>query len=121
MRIFVSHSHDDRALAESWKILLGHLHPGIDVWYSSDPDPWGGVGPGRWRERIGRELAKADMIFAVLTPESAQKPWIFWECAWAMGRSERKHVIPILYGMHPEGLPGPLQDRQSYRGDERES
>jgi hypothetical protein len=119
MKVFISHSHDEQLLAEAWKDLFGSLAPGIEVWYSSDRDPSGGVGTGRWREKIGQELERANVVLAIFTPESANRPWIFFECAFAMGLSEEKAVIPIIYYMLKDALPSPLQDQQTFQGDDR--
>ena len=121
MKVFISHAHEERRLAEAWKTLLMQITGfTIDVWYSSDRDPSGGIGYGRWRERIGHRLEEAEAILAIFTPESASRPWIFFETAFAMGLSTKKLVIPIVYYMSKEYLPSPLQDQQSYRGDEQD-
>jgi len=120
MNIFISHSHYDKQIADAWKALFRQFSSEIEVWYSSDVDPSGGIGIGRWREIIGQEIEKADLIFSIFTPESSNRPWIIFESAYAMGLSNTKVVIPIFYYMKPHSLPSPLQELQSYNGEDRE-
>ena len=120
MRVFISHSHEEQKLAEAWSSLFKGIAYGlIDTWYSSDQAPAGGMGPGRWREKIGRELEGAEVVLAIFTPESVNRPWIFFESAFALGLAPSKVVIPIVYYMDMAALPSPLQDLQSYYGDDR--
>jgi hypothetical protein len=56
MSIFISHAHDNRELAGSWSELLTGMLTGIEVFHSSDPNPRGGVGGGRWRDKHGQHL-----------------------------------------------------------------
>ena len=74
MSIFISHAHDDRDLAGSWSELLTGMLTGIEVFHSSDPDPQGGVGAGRWREAVLRQLQKAECVLVLLTPQSVDSP-----------------------------------------------
>ncbi len=121
MKIFISHMYEERRLARAWKSLFELIAPGIDVWFSSDPTPTGGLGPGRWREKIGKQLEAADVLLALFTPESINRPWLFFESAFALGLGGDRLVIPITNFMSVERLPTPLQDQQIYLGDSRNS
>jgi hypothetical protein len=121
MKVFMSHAHDEKQLAEALKTLFGFLAPTMEVWYSSDRDPSGGVGTGRWREKIGQQLKGADIVLAIFTPESANRPWIFFESGFASALDDEKKVIPIVYYMNKGALPAPLQEHQGYRGDDQDS
>ncbi|MEJ2249357.1 MAG: toll/interleukin-1 receptor domain-containing protein [Candidatus Lokiarchaeota archaeon] len=120
MKIFISHAYDEKEIAHAWKTLFEQLEPSLNVWYSSDITPGEGIGIGRWREKISKELKEADIILSILTPESSNRPWIVFESAYAMGLSDKNLVIPIIYYMTPQSLPSPLQELQSYNGDDRE-
>lgn len=126
-RIFVSHSHDEKRLAAAWRKLLERISDKrLEVWYSSDRALDGGIGPGeRWRKKVIRELERREVVLALFTPESQEKPWIFFECAFAEGRrddadSTVQEVIPVVYYMDLERLPSPLQDLSAIRGDDVE-
>ncbi|MFG1691726.1 toll/interleukin-1 receptor domain-containing protein [Gemmatimonadota bacterium] len=73
---------------------------------------------GRWREKVETELEEADVIVAILTPESARRPWIGFETAYALGMREEKDVVPIVYFTDLEILPSPLRNLNCYRGDD---
>jgi hypothetical protein len=120
MKVFCSHSHDERRLAKAWKLLFERIAYGIiESWFSSDLESGGGIGPGRWRKKICRELKEAGAVLAIFTPESISRPWIFFESAYAMGLDEHKMIIPVVYYMRKNALPSPLRDQQSYQGDDR--
>ena len=116
MKIFISHTHDEQLLAKAWKTLFEDLGTSIEAWYSSDPS--GGIGSGRWRDKVVKELQEADIVFGLFTPESKTRPWIYFECAFAMGMDEGKEIIPIIYYMSNDALPSPLQNLQIFQGEE---
>ena len=58
MNIFISHAHTERELAEAWRELLTGILPGVQVFYSSQTDPQGGIGAGRWRDVVLQSVAK---------------------------------------------------------------
>jgi len=120
MKIFISHAYDEKEIAQAWKTLFEKLESNLKVWYSSDITPGEGIGIGRWREKISKELKEAEIILSIFTPESSNRPWIVFESAYALGLSDEKVVIPITYYMTPQSLPSPLQELQSYNGDTRE-
>jgi len=121
MNIFISHATDETLLAQGWRDLFEDIAPSVNVWFSSDVVPGGGIGPGRWREKISEKLKKADVVLGIFTPESVNRPWLFFETAFAMGLDDKKVVIPLVYYMGNEALPSPLQDLQAYRGDQGEA
>ena len=96
MKIFISHSHTEQILADAWKNLLEDLGTSIETWYSSDLTSCGGIGIGKWCEKIEKELKDAEIVLAIFTPESKDKPWIYFECAYVLGMNKNKGVIPII-------------------------
>lgn len=121
MKIFISHSHTEQILADAWKTLLEDLGTSIEAWYSSDPGAGGGIGVGKWRVKIEKELRDAEVVLAIFTPESKDKPWIYFECAYVLGMNKNKHVIPIIYYMQKNELPSPLQDMEIFMGQDLQS
>lgn len=121
MKLFVSHSHEERQLADARKVLLTALVPDLHVWYSSDVSPEGGIGTGPWRDRIREELSNSDVVLAILTPESQNRLWIIWECALATGLSRDKVIVPVVYFMPPEQLHDTLREHVIYKGDDSPS
>lgn len=120
LRVLISHAHDERALADSWKELLDTISSGaIETWFSSDIHPNGGIGIGEeWRERIYDNLAKSNLIIAIQTPASAGRPWIMWECGAASGIDKTRGIIPVVFAMGLGDLANPLATYQAYQGDD---
>lgn len=134
LAVLISHAHDERLLAEAWKILLSTISQGaINPWYSSDRQPDGGMQIGKeWREHLRREILKTDYVLAVLSPRSRDRPWILYECGLADGIAQGRQdingqsnltgvVIPILYSMTAGDLANPLASFNAYMGDSKDA
>jgi hypothetical protein len=125
MRIFLSHSHRDRAIAEAltklFKALFGKR---VEVEYSSDQTAGGGVPPGdQWLPWITRRITDADKTYVLLTPNSMHKPWVLWESGAAAGvaltAGKASHVVPVTFGLSDDDIPNPFLSTQCVRGDSR--
>lgn len=118
MRVMISHEHRESTLAEALTEMLNDLGGGrIYPWYSSDTRPDGGVGTGQWWNILHDQIESSDYIIAVLTEESAQRPWIIWECGLATGQANTRAIIPVTFSFSIHEVPGPLAGFQSYRAD----
>ncbi len=120
LKILISHNAAEKELAEAWKALLETTSLGVmRVWFSSDPNPGGGVPAGReWRDDLYQRLQESDFILAIQTPASAGRPWIMWECGIARGIGKERGIIPILYSIERSKLANPLDVYQAYQGDD---
>ncbi len=120
IKIVISHSIVERELARAWQKLLGAISlNAIDVWFSSDTEPLGGMTSGKdWREDLYKRIKECDLVIAIQTPVSAGKSWIMWECGVASGVDKERDIIPIVYNMERGGLSNPLNVYQAYRGDD---
>src|SRR5262245_34521615 len=58
-KVFISHAHDEKVLAEALGELIADVLMGaVDVWFSSDTMPGGGIGLGQeWRDPLFERLA----------------------------------------------------------------
>lgn len=85
------------------------LHP-IKPWLSTKIDP--GV---RWFQEIGDKLSNNTVGIICVTPENQDRPWLLFEAGALSKIVENKdsHVIPILLGLEPSDLEGPLKQFQS--------
>jgi tetratricopeptide (TPR) repeat protein len=121
LKVFISHSHEEKAIALAWQKLLDHVSQGaIEVWLSSDTKPTGGMKIGtEWRENIYNKLSEADYILAIVSPRSVDRPWILWECGLASGTDKERGIIPIIYSMPLSDFEGPLSTYQAYSGEDR--
>lgn len=85
-RLFLSHSGEDRALAEFVKLQLERQVAGLEVFLTSFP---GMIPAGAdWLTQIKSELERADGYVVLLTPASVHRPWIVFEtgAAWMSKR-----------------------------------
>lgn len=113
MRVFISWSGDvSRALAvaiQQWLPMAVHH---VDAWISSRD-----IEPGeRWALVLGQALEESDFAVICLTPDNRLSPWILFE-AGAVARSREASVVPLLFGIKPSDLDGPLAQFQSVQAD----
>src|SRR5262245_29303299 len=120
MNVFISHAHTERELAEAWNELLTGIIPGVQVFYSSQTDPRGGIGAGRWRDVVLHQLQNADRTLVLLTPQSVDSPWVLFEYGYARGLGRDDKIFPVLYWIDVDDAPSPVQDLQVFRGDRRD-
>jgi tetratricopeptide (TPR) repeat protein len=81
-----------------------------------------------WFQWIVEQVQECDFALILLTPASAQKPWILWEAgavhgaAVASGEHGLRKVRPLVYQLDSEDLPSPIRDSKAQfrRGDSRD-
>lgn len=88
IKVFVSHSAGDAALARKLRNLLWQR---LNAQVFSTGDLSAGE---KWQTKLRNELAAADVVVALLTPCSAHSSWVLQEigAAWALG----KPIIPVV-------------------------
>ena len=93
MQVFISHSHETRALAK--KVSEALKRAGLDVWnYEQE------ILPGdNWAEKIGQALESSQAMVVLLTPEALNSPTVLRDIEYALGRKTfNKRLIPVLVG-----------------------
>ncbi|HKB65279.1 MAG TPA: toll/interleukin-1 receptor domain-containing protein [Pyrinomonadaceae bacterium] len=93
MRVFISHSHETKGLAE--KLGEELRRAGMDVWnYEVD------ILPGdNWAQKIGQALESSQAMVALLTPEALNSRTVLQEIQYALGnKTFNKRLIPVLVG-----------------------
>lgn len=98
-RIFISYTRADGSdLAQMLKQGLEEL--GYEVFLDIDDIPGG----RDWEHYLKAEVARSDILLALVTPESKDSKYVFVE--YEQARDQRKAVIPLVMGKTP--LPGYL-------------
>jgi hypothetical protein len=107
MRVFVSYSHGDADRTWIRAFVDALQRRGARVWFDES------------EVRAGEPLLKAmekglrgsDMIVAIVTPASAEHPWVFFELGAALA-SGKRFVVIVPDGFDPALLPPPLRNRR---------
>ncbi len=103
--IFLSHAAQDGPLAEYLEETMRGAQPDLTVFRTTRPDQ---LVPGRsWFRDIEDNLRAASGYLVLLTPNSADRPWILFEtgAAWYS-----QHVlVPVVVGMDKGELREPLR------------
>jgi hypothetical protein len=114
VKVFISWSGAlSRALALELREWLPMVVHQVDPWISGRD-----ISPGqRWALALGHELAQSEFAIICLTSENRRSPWLLFE-AGAVARSLEARVVPLLFGIEPSDLDGPLAQFQSLQADE---
>ncbi len=93
VKVFMSHSHTDAALAARVSDAL--QRSGLDVW-DSDRD----LLPGdNWAGEVARALEESQAMIVLLTPAAANSPQVKREIEYALGaKNYSNRLIPVVVG-----------------------
>jgi hypothetical protein len=69
----------------------------------------------RWFGDISTELGLSDFGLMILTKNNVQSPWITFEAGALSKKLEKSKVCPILFGIEPTDIKGPLVQFQATR------
>lgn len=100
MKVFISYSQKDRALAK--KFIEGLATAGFNVW-----DAEREILPGdNWAEKTSQALKDARAMVVLLTPAALESHNVMHEINYALGeKSYAKRLIPVIVGP-PERFKG---------------
>ena len=117
MKVFVSWSGElAKGLAESLHSWLPRVIQAARPYFSAEDVAKG----ARWSPEIARELEESRLGILVVTKESVEAPWLVFE-AGALSKSlSRAKVVPVLFGLEPTELRGPLVQFQAARFEKSE-
>jgi TIR domain len=115
MKILISHAIEDEGPASLLKNLIERCSlKRIEVWFSSDQSPSGGVALGAsWFLNLLQRLAETDMIVALITPRSVASPWLYFECGYLANRG-KSSIVPLTLGLPISEIPMPLSAYQGH-------
>jgi tetratricopeptide (TPR) repeat protein len=126
MKIFISHTHADRGLADALRDLIKNLFgDSVTIAYSSDQSAGGGINLGEsWLSWIMEQVKDAKRTFVLLTPRSTSKPWVLWETGAVTGAAtasgSKESVAPVIFRVDLEQIPSPMAHQQGVNGEDQE-
>ncbi|WEV73455.1 toll/interleukin-1 receptor domain-containing protein [Bifidobacterium sp. ESL0798] len=117
--VFFSHSSKDSELVKIIEDRLNKVYVNsIDFFVSSDG---ASIAYGtNWVNRIHEQLENAKLLFIILTPNSYQAPWLYYESGFASGQNKTE-TVPIGIGIKVEDIKGPLQFQQAFNVNSEQS
>lgn len=119
--IFLSHNAKDKPLADIVANTLKLTSIGqIKTWFSSDDRIDGGFNAGdNWYSEIHQKAENSDILIALITQNSIDRPWLYYEAGLAKGY--KKTVVPICIGIKRENIKSPLKELQAYQLTDKKS
>ena len=117
MRVFLSwsgsRSKDTAASLHKW--LPAFIHA-AKPWFS--PEDIGKGAP--WLTELNSELATHSFAIVCLTPENLEAPWLLFEAGVLSKALTTNSVCPLLIGLAPTDVKGPLAQFQATRAEKDE-
>ena len=93
MRVFVSHSHDDKQIVR--RIVQDLQRHGVEVWLDEDL-----ILPGeQWTHKITEAFENSDAILVIMSRNTVKSQWQTSEIAFAVATQRTdpsKRIIPVL-------------------------
>ena len=112
MDIFISWSGPrSGALAEALRTWLPKIVNAFKPWLSSADIDKG----ARWSSDVAVKLAEAKAGIICVTPSNLRSPWILFEAGALSKTLESTFVCPLLLGLEPSDVDGPLAQFQATR------
>jgi hypothetical protein len=116
INIFLSWSgSSSREIARVMAEWLANLSPKIQTFVEGDEIQAG----SRWLDQVMRTLRSCDVAILILTKQNS--PWMNFEAGYLTAQAHERDLllIPILFGLNPSQLSGPLNMYQSAEFNER--
>ncbi len=108
LAIFISHSsHDEVVAFKLVELLRSALNLTADQIRCTSVDGYG-LEPGAHSEtKIREEVLSAKILIGLITPSSVSSAYVLFELGARWGT--RQHLVPLLAGIEPKDLRGPLK------------
>lgn len=103
MKVFISHSHKDKFIAEQVAEKLDKA--GFDFFLDTKHVRYG----DRIQNTVNENLKDSDDVLIIVTPNAQSSGWIPFEIGVAAGLE--KTIIPVIYNVEKNEVPEILQDR----------
>lgn len=118
MRVFISWSGEkSRRIGEKFQRWLPGVIQAVRPYFSPEDTVKG----TRWNAEIAKELDVSKVGILMITPENMNAPWLNFE-AGALSKKliDVTKVCPILFGLEPTDVTGPLEQFQAAKFDKED-
>lgn len=110
MKVFISWSGDkSKEIASVFKDWIPAVIQAVKPYFSPNDIDKG----ARWSNEIAKELEASRIGIICLTDDNLQAPWLMFEAGALSKSMEKTRVCPILFGVEPTDLAGPLVQFQA--------
>jgi chromosome partitioning protein len=105
-KVFLSHSHQDRAFVQQTLEPLLEDHE-IEAWWSRRVP-----GGAEWEPEVRRHLHESDWFLLVMSPQSAASEWVKKEVGWFLADRPQRLLPVLLQKCDPGQIDSRLPNRQ---------
>ena len=117
MRVFISWSGErSKLIAEALRGWIPGVLQAVRPYFSPDDI----TKCARWNEEISRELGASRIGILILTAENLEAPWLMFESGALAKGLDKSRVCPLLCGIEPADVKGPLVQFQGAKFDREE-
>ena len=117
MKVFISWSGEtSRNIAEILRQWIPSVIQAVKPYYSPDDIAKG----ARWSNEISRELDDSRVGIICLTKDNLNSPWIMFEAGALSKNIDKSKVCPLLFGIEPSDIQGPLLQFQAAKFSKEE-
>lgn len=110
MKVFISWSGEtSKNIAEIIRQWIPSVIQSVKPYYSPDDITKG----TRWSSEIAKELDESKIGIICLTSENLESPWIMFEAGALSKNIDKSKVCPLLFGVEPSDIKGPLVQFQA--------
>lgn len=117
MKLFISWSGElSKEIAEIFRQWIPGVIQAAKPYYSPDDITKG----TRWSSEISKELDASKIGIICLTKENLESPWIMFEAGALSKNLKKSKVCPLLFGIEPSDVKGPLVQFQAAKFSKKE-
>lgn len=110
MKVFISWSGQlSKLIAEAFRQWIPGVIQAVKPYYSPDDITKG----ARWGTEIASELDASKVGIICLTRDNLDAPWIMFEAGALSKNIDKSKVCPLLFGIEPSDIQGPLVQFQA--------
>ena len=114
MNVFISWSSErSKYVAEALRPWLKQVINVLEPWISVADIEKG----TRWRDHVATRLKASDFGIICLTPENLRSEWLLFEAGALSKAIDTAYVCPLLIGLEPSDITGPLAQFQAARAN----